>query len=62
MTTTERQTLNCMIKYGGSFVKALAAAYIAADPWNRAQIKSTWFIEWQRYADMAEDTAKAREQ
>jgi hypothetical protein len=62
MTTTERQTLDCMMKYGGSVIKALAQCYIAADPWNRAQIKSTWFIEWQRYAAMADDNAKARAQ
>jgi hypothetical protein len=62
MTTTERQTLDCMEKYGGSFIKALAACYIAADPWNREQIMTTWRFEWEKYAAMAEDNDKARAQ
>lgn len=62
MTTTERATIDCMEKYGGSFVKALAAAYIAADPSNRNLIRATWAYDWQRYAAMADDTEKARAQ
>jgi len=53
MTTNERATLDAMQKYGGSFIKALAAAYIAADPENRALIISTWWPDWQRYQAMA---------
>ena len=62
MTTTERQTLDCMIKYGGSFIRALAAAYIAADPDNRNLIRATWGYDWQSYQAMAADTEKARAQ
>jgi hypothetical protein len=61
MTTTERATLDAMQKYGGSFIRALAACYIAADPANRGLIVSTWWHDWQRYAVMGHDNAKARE-
>jgi pyruvate/2-oxoacid:ferredoxin oxidoreductase beta subunit len=62
MTTTERATLDAMQKYGGSFIKALAACYIAADPSNRKIIQEAWSYYWQQYAAIAEDTEKARAQ
>jgi hypothetical protein len=62
MTTTERQTIDAMQKYGGSFIKALAACYIAADPDNRRRILEGWPHEWMRYTTMAADNEKARAQ
>ena len=62
MTTQERATLDAMQKYGGSFIRALAACYIAADPDNRGKIRDTWILEWHQFTHMAEDTAKARAQ
>ena len=62
MTPIERQTLDAMQKYGGSVIKALAAAYVAADSWNRKLIRNTFFAEWQHYQEMAADTEKARAQ
>ena len=61
MTTTERQTLDAMQKYGGSFVKALSYLYIAADPANRLEIRSTWPVLWAKYEGYGRDQAKARE-
>jgi hypothetical protein len=62
MTATERAIIDAMEKYGSSFIRALAAAYIAADPDNRGKIRDTWILEWHQYTHMAEDTAKARAQ
>jgi len=62
MTTTERQTIDAMQKYGGSFIRALAAAYIAADPTNRCKIQDTWVVEWDKYLHMGEAMNRARAQ
>jgi hypothetical protein len=62
MTTTERQTIDAMLKYGGSFIKALAACYIAADPDNQGKIRDTWVLEWDKYLHMGESMNRAREQ
>jgi hypothetical protein len=62
MTTTERATLDAMQKYGGSFIKALAACYIAADPENRGKIQDTWVLEWDKYLHMGEAMNRARAQ
>jgi hypothetical protein len=50
-----------MEERGGSFVKALAAAYRLADPINRALIRATWPAYWTKYAEMASAIAGARE-
>jgi hypothetical protein len=51
-----------MQKYGGSFFRALAALYVAAEPDNRGLIVATWWHDWQRYGQMGHDTEKARAQ
>jgi hypothetical protein len=52
MTREERLTLDAMIEYGGGFAKALAAAFVAADPTNRETIKRSFPEMFSRYGAM----------
>ena len=45
---------NMMIKYGGSFVKALGHALIQADRINTTKIKINFGEYWQQYKNMFE--------
>ena len=45
-------TIEAMVKYGGSFVKALAEAARRADRQNLAKIKATWVEYWTEYEKM----------
>ena len=45
--------INAMQKYGGGFIKRLAAAYIAADPLNKGKLRGTFEAEFDRYYMMA---------
>jgi hypothetical protein len=47
-----------MTLYGGSFVKALAAAYPLADADNRQIIRNSFADYWVRYAELAEVEVK----
>jgi len=47
-----------MTLYGGSFVKALAAAYPLADADNRQIIRNSFADYWMRYAELAEVEVK----
>lgn len=38
-----------MVKFGGSFVKALGAAALHADRYNMAKLKSTFSEYWMEY-------------
>jgi len=42
-----------MIKYGGSFVKALGQALMAADQVNTQKIKEAFSEYWKQYKEMA---------
>jgi hypothetical protein len=42
-------TILAMKKYGGSFVKALAAALEVADAPNTVKIINTWPVEYEKY-------------
>lgn len=53
MPENERKVIDKMLIHGGSFVKALAEAYIHADPINRAKIRETWADYWQNYTRMS---------
>ena len=44
-----------MIKYGGSFVKALGEALIHADLNNIKRIKATWPEYWNQYLNFGKD-------
>ena len=52
--------LEKMQEFGGGFVRALATAYINADPENRGKIRNTFREYWSKYADIvAYDVARA---
>lgn len=55
MNEKDYAVVDAMQKYGGSFVKALAAAAMAADAHNLALIKMTWPEYWQQYTEMAKN-------
>ena len=44
-----------MIKYGGSFVKALGQALMLADPFNTRKIKGAFSNYWEEYLKMAKE-------
>ncbi len=58
MTEEDIIIVATMEKYGGSFVRALAALARRADPVNLRKIKNTWSQYWEDY----EALAKTREQ
>jgi hypothetical protein len=53
MSEEEHRVIACMQRYGGSFVKALAAAYAFADEQNRLTIRTAFAGYWERYRSMA---------
>ena len=53
MTKEDKQTIKAMIKYGGSFVRHLAAAALCADADNLGRIKAAFPELWARYEEFA---------
>ncbi|HRJ06902.1 MAG TPA: hypothetical protein PK911_05145 [Candidatus Saccharibacteria bacterium] len=53
MSAEDVKVIQAMIRFGGSFVKALGHAAFAADPENLQKIKDTWPEYWEKYTDMA---------
>jgi hypothetical protein len=58
----EKQTINTMIEYGGSFVRKLGAAALVADSDNLAKIKTTWPDYWAQYQRMAWQISEVEKQ
>ena len=58
----DRQIINTMIEYGGSFVRKLGAAALVADSDNLAKIKATWPDYWAQYARMAKQLSEVEKQ
>lgn len=56
MSFLEIKTIEAMENLGGSFMRALAALYLAADPENRKRIKETWPDEWEKYSQLGLNT------
>lgn len=54
MKPEDVKTIQAMIRFGGSFVKALGHAAFAADAENLQKIKDTWPEYWQRYTEMSQ--------
>lgn len=54
MADQDLKVIECMERYGGSFVVALAQAARRADADNLAKIKSTWSDYWKQYTEMAD--------
>lgn len=53
-TTTDYDTTDAMLRFGGSFVKQLATLYRLADDDNQQRIKTAWPEYWAKYADLAD--------
>ena len=58
----DRQIINTMIEYGGSFVRKLGAAALVADQDNLAKIKATWPDYWAQYDRMAKQLSEVEKQ
>jgi hypothetical protein len=54
MTPEDRDVIDEMNNYGGSFVRALARAFEYADADNFARLKAAFPDYWARYAEMAD--------
>lgn len=59
MTSAEHEVINAMERYGGSFVKALAKAFLSADNSNFAKLKAAFPEYYLEYAEMVEKQLKA---
>lgn len=46
-------TYTLMVEQGGSFIKKLAEAWMAADPANRERLEAAFAPEFSRYAEIA---------
>lgn len=53
-TPTDYQIVTAMLTYGGSFVKALAAAFRAADATNQARLKAAFPEIVEQYRELAQ--------
>lgn len=53
MTAQDNATIAMMEKFGGGFVRALAAALRLADPANLERIKTAFPEYWARYTALA---------
>lgn len=58
MTKTER-AMYTMSQHGGGFAKALAYAWLAADPQNRARIEREFSDYVERYSEVADQIERA---
>ena len=55
MTAHEEQVIDAMQRYGGSFVKVIAAAYRVADSENRDRLRTAFSGYWAYYGMLAKD-------
>jgi hypothetical protein len=51
---TEHEIVAAMDAFGGSFARALAAAWRMADPDNQRRLKEAFPDLWAEYAELAE--------
>jgi hypothetical protein len=51
-----------MQEYGGSFVRALGTAALAADPVNLKKIRDGWPDYWANYTKMAQQLSEVEKQ
>jgi hypothetical protein len=58
MSPEDLRVQAAMSMYGGSFVQALAEAFVCADLENRRRIKATWPEYWEQYTNLAERHAE----
>jgi hypothetical protein len=61
-TVTDRDVARVMQEYGGSFVRALGTAALAADPVNLKKIRDGWPDYWAQYLRMAQQISEVEKQ
>ena len=61
-TVTDRDVVRTMVKYGGSFVRALGTAALAADQANLKKIRDGWPDYWAQYLRMAQQISEVERQ
>ena len=59
---SDKKTIETMMEYGGSFVRKLGAAALAADQENLTKIKATWPDYWAQYSRMAKQLSEVEKQ
>ena len=57
--TTKLETVLAMKRRGGSFAKALADAWMAADPINQAKLEAAFADYFNKYQQVAEQMREA---
>jgi hypothetical protein len=62
VNVTDRDVARTMQEYGGSFVRALGAAALAADPVNLKKIRDAFPDYWANYARMAQQLSEVEKQ
>jgi hypothetical protein len=58
----DKKTIETMMEYGGSFIRKLGAAALAADQENLTKIKATWPDYWAQYSRMAKQLSEVEKQ
>ena len=62
MNVTDRDVARTMQEYGGSFVRALGAAALAADPSNLKKLRDAFPDYWANYMKMAQQLSEVEKQ
>ncbi len=62
MNVTDRDVARTMQEYGGSFVRALGAAALAADPVNLKKLRDSFPDYWANYMKMAQQLSEVEKQ
>ena len=62
MNVTDRDVARTMQEYGGSFVRALGAAALAADPVNMKKLRDAFPDYWANYMKMAQQLSEVEKQ
>jgi hypothetical protein len=58
VNVTDRDVARTMQEYGGSFVRALGAAALAADPSNLKKLRDAFPDYWANYMKMAQQLSE----
>jgi hypothetical protein len=57
---SDYDTIQAMLKYGGSFIVALAKAWQAADLENQRKLKHAFPEYWSQYKEMVEQEKRSK--
>jgi hypothetical protein len=60
MNVTKHEVVNAMLKYGGSFIKGVAGAWLLSEPAARMRIEDKYSYDWKQYVEMAKRLKEAK--